>query len=76
MQIRDKDKFRQQLFDNYFSRFSDYEDVHDPRLIDEALALLESHFGYTDEDKVMGEDRYYAASYLALRVAQELVWKR
>jgi len=21
MQIRDKDKFRQQLFDNYFSRF-------------------------------------------------------
>ena len=73
MQILDKDKFRQQLFDHYCARFSDYKDSHDPQLIDEALTLLEDHFRYTNEDEVMGRDRFCAVPYLALMVAKELL---
>ena len=76
MQITDKEKFRQQLFDHYCARFSDYKDPHDPQLIDEALTLLEDHFRYTDEDEVMGRDRFCAVPYLALCAAQEMLSKK
>lgn len=72
MQITDENEFRQELFEHYVPY---YEGVHDPKLIDEALALLANHFSYTDEKAVMGSDRFHAVSYLALKVAKELLSK-
>ena len=73
MKITNRDNFKIQLL-NYYGR--DIDGMNDEELIAEGLATIEDVFSHLSEEEAFKRSRPLAVAYLALCIAEKLLYNK